>query len=208
MRYCQGAVLTLCLLVSSLALKIGSMTDPEITSEVFETLLEWLGPTREQGGEKYEVIRARLIKIFLKRGCSDPENLADKTVNRVILKLPEIKDGYKGDPLWYFISTARIVRLEALRNKEIPYESVPDFIVNPDPDFARECLQKCLALLPEDQRDLVLDYYVNEKGAKIDLHRKLAEELGLSANALRLRTHRIRGRLESCVLECLNAGAK
>lgn len=185
------------------------MTDREITSELFESLLDWLGPTRDEGAKKYEVIRDRLIKILLKKGCSDPEDLTDETVNRVTLKLPEIKESYVGNPLWYFVSVARRVWLESLRPKEIPYESVPEVVVqqrNPDP--ARECLQQCLTLLPPNQRELVLDYHLNRKKAKIDLHRTMAEELGLSPNALRLRIHRIRANLEKCVLECLNAAAK
>ena len=182
------------------------MTGPEITSELFEMLLAWLGATREEGAEKYETIRHRLIRIFLKRGCTDPESLADKTLNRVTLKLPEIKDTYIGDPLWYFIAVARLVRLEALRVREVSYELVPDRVTaTPDPDIARECLQKCLGILPAEQSDLLLDYYINEKRSKIELRRKMAEELGLSASALRLRMHRIRVTLEKCVLQCLNS---
>ena len=180
------------------------MPDQEITSELFENLLEWLGPTREEGARTYEDVRNRLIRILLKKGCSDPEDLADETVNRVTLKLPEIRAKYVGNPLWYFISVARIVWLESLRPKEIPYDSVPEVIVQPEVDFARECLRQCLTLLPPDQRDLVLDYHVNKRRAKIELHRKMADELGLSPNALRLRTHRIRIALEKCVLDCLN----
>src|SRR4051794_5959214 len=90
--------------ISSLAFSYELMTDPEITTELFETLLEWLGPDREKAAEKYETIRTRLIKIFVKKGCSDPDTLFDTTVNRVTLKLPEMVAGYVGDPLWYFIS--------------------------------------------------------------------------------------------------------
>jgi DNA-directed RNA polymerase specialized sigma24 family protein len=184
------------------------MADREITAELFENLLEWLGPTREESAGKYEVIRNRLIKILLKKGCTHPEDLADETVNRVTLKLPEIRAKYVGEPLWYFVSVARLVWLESLREKEIPYDSVPEARVMPQRDLARECLQHCLTLLPQDQRELVLDYHLNQKRAKVDLHRQMAEELGVSANALRLRTHRIRVGLEKCVLECLNGATK
>src|SRR4051812_1200925 len=34
--------------ISSLAFSYELMTDPEITTELFETLLEWLGPDREK----------------------------------------------------------------------------------------------------------------------------------------------------------------
>ena len=180
------------------------MTDPEITTELFEALLEWLGPDREKAAEKYETIRTRLIKIFVKKGCSDPDTLFDTTVNRVTLKLPEMVAGYVGDPLWYFISVGRNVFREWLRVKEIPYESVPQQIVEPDPDFALQCLQKCLDHLTAEDRDLVLDYHVDAKGAKIDLRRKLAEERGVTLNALRVKTFRLRSMLEKCVLECLS----
>lgn len=183
------------------------MTDREITSELFENLLEWLGPTREEGALKYEHIRRRLIAILSKKGCTDPESLADETVNRVTLKLPEIRETYVGNPLWYFIRVARLVWLESLKNREFSYENVPERVVKPETDFARECLRRCLARLPVEQRNLVLDYHMNNKRAKIDLHRKLAEELGLTTNALRLRTHRIRAGLEKCVIACLNGAA-
>lgn len=183
------------------------MTDREITSELFESLLEWLGPTREEGARKYEEVRNRLIRLFQKKGCTDPEDLADETVNRVTLKLPEIKETYVGNPIWYFISVARLVWKESLRLKEISYEHVPEKVIHPEVDAARECLRQCLTLLPADQRDLVLDYHVDSKRAKIDLRRQMAEELNLSTNALRLRIHRLRMVLEKCVLACLEGAA-
>ncbi|HEV2835062.1 MAG TPA: hypothetical protein VGW58_07085, partial [Pyrinomonadaceae bacterium] len=130
------------------------MTDREITSELFEGLLDWLGPTRDEAARKYEAIRDRLIKILLKKGCSDAEELADETVNRVTLKLPEIKESYVGNPLWYFVSVARRVWLEWLRSRQFQYDAVPEPLVREGrTDPARDCLQKCLAALPQNQRD-------------------------------------------------------
>jgi DNA-directed RNA polymerase specialized sigma24 family protein len=57
-------------------------------------------------------------------------------------------------------------------------------------------------LSPENRR-LVLEYYQNEKRAKIDHRRKLAEQLGIAVNALRIRAHRIRLQLQKCVQACL-----
>ena len=184
------------------------MTDREITAELFEALLEWLGPTPEEGAKKYEEIRNRLIRIFLKKGCTDPEDLADEVLNRVTLNALELKETYEGDPLWYFIKVAHDVWMESLHPKEIPFEEVPDPVIQPEVNFARECLRQCLTLLAVEQRDLVLDYHVNIKRAKIDLHRRMADELGLTTNALRLRVHRLRMGLEKCVLTCLNGAAK
>src|SRR5215216_2251273 len=67
-----------------------------LTSEEFDDLLSWLDPNRERAGSRYEEIRAGLIKRFRWRGCSDAEDLADKTINRVVKKLPEIRATYKG----------------------------------------------------------------------------------------------------------------
>src|SRR5207248_10441870 len=38
-----------------------------------------------------------------------------------------------------------------------------------------------------------------------DLHRRMAEELGISVGALRTRSHHIRRDLEKCVLQCANS---
>ena len=46
-----------------------------LTPELFEQLLDWLNPDREQAGRDYEALRRRLIKLFTCRGCSDPELL-------------------------------------------------------------------------------------------------------------------------------------
>ena len=73
-----------------------------LTQESFDALLNWLDPRREEAGQKYEDIRLRLIKIFTCRGCLEPEDLADETINRVSKKLPDIQDSYEGDPTRYF----------------------------------------------------------------------------------------------------------
>ena len=52
-------------------------------------------------------------------------------------------------------------------------------------------------------RELVLQYYQEEKQAKIDHRRRLAEQLGIALNALRIRAHRIRASLQECVQNCV-----
>lgn len=180
------------------------MNNQTITPESFEALLSWLGATRDEGARKYEAIRARLIGIFMKKGCTDPEDLADTTINRVINKVASLRADYVGDPANYFCGVARIVYLESRRRREITVEATavtPAFDINLSQ--TRECLHKCLSELPVQQRDLVMDYYVNEKREKIDSRQQLASELGISLNGLRIRAHRIRLSLEKCVVECI-----
>jgi len=180
------------------------MTDGELPPDPFKALFEWLGPTRDEGEKKYREIENRLHRILLKKGCTDPENCLGEAIDRVACKAPALKESYEGNPLWFFISVARNVHREHLNCREIPFETVPDTVIQPDVNPARECLRECLRHLDPDQRDLVLDYHVNIKKAKIDLHRSMAAELGLTTNALRLRIHRLRLGLEKCVLMCLN----
>ena len=54
-------------------------------------------------------------------------------------------------------------------------------------------------------RDLLMDYYQNDKQDKIDFRKTLARQLGIAANALRLRVHRLRTNVHTCLSNCLGA---
>jgi DNA-directed RNA polymerase specialized sigma24 family protein len=173
-----------------------------LTQQSFDALLDWLGPEREQAGQKYEQIRTRLIKIFTCRGCCEPELLADETINRVIKRLSDIRRDFKGDQARYFYGVASKVYLEYLRRREIVTTTLPPI------DSARveaefKCLEECLDHLTAENRELVLQYYQAERKAKIDQRKKQAEKLGIAPNALRIRAHRIRGTLQQCLEKCL-----
>lgn len=178
-----------------------------VSQENFDALLGWLAPNREGAGEKYEKIRARLIRFFAGRGCFEAEELADETINRVMLKLPQIIDHYSGEPALYFYGVADKIHLEWLRRRKKIQSLASDVDIpsrdetQPAPGY--ECLETCLGALPDDQRDLVVAYYQEEKGAKIRLRKGLAERLGIGTNALQIRMHRIRSSLLRCVESCV-----
>lgn len=169
----------------------------------FERLLSWLDPDREAAAAKYLHIRSRLIKILIRKGCWEPEDVVDETFDRVAQKVDDLKETYIGDPAAYFGGVARNVYLEWLRKKSTP-PPVPD-IVPPDEETGPEydCLDDCLKHLAPKNRVLVLEYYQDDKQAKIDRRKALAEREGLEMEALRLRVHRIRKVLRVCVSECL-----
>ena len=173
-----------------------------ITQEAFDGLLAWLDPDRDRAAQKYETVRTRLIKIFACRGCGEADDLADETINRVTAKLNEIVDTYVGDPALYFYGVANKVYLEYLR-KRPAVESPPLRESSDDLEAEYACLEKCMDQLPRESRRLVLEYYQDEKRAKIERRRKLAEELGIAVNALRIRAHRIRQQLQQCVQVCV-----
>lgn len=173
-----------------------------LTQAAFDSLLVWLDADREQAGRKYEHIRQRLIKLFTCRGRPDAEELADETINRVTLKAVEVSKGYTGDPAFYFYGVAQKVFLESLRAR--PPVVVPQPIPKSEEvEKEFECLERCMQELPPVNRELVLEYYQNDKRAKIDHRKKLAEKLGIAQNALRIRAHRIRATLQQCVKGCL-----
>ena len=178
-----------------------------LTQEAFDQLLAWLDPNRDQAGKKYEEIRLRLIKIFTCRGCTEPEALADETINRVTNKVQAIADDYTGDPALYFYGVAHKVHLEYLRKKPAPAPAPPpmEHEVEAEPEY--DCLEHCIERLTRDHRELVLQYYQEEKQAKINHRKRLAEQLGIALNALRIRAFRIRAALLQCVQDCLEQRA-
>src|SRR6185503_8312220 len=121
-------------------------------------------------------------------------------------KLPEIQATYSGEPARYFYGVANKIHLEYTRRKPVP--PLPE----PQTDDEQEeleyaCLDRCVAKLTAENRELVLSYYQEEKHAKIEHRRMLASRLGIAANALRIRAHRIRASLQQCVKECLQQTA-
>lgn len=186
--------------------------DYVITQESFDGLLCWLDANREQAAQKYEKIRIRLIKIFACRGCGEADYLADETINRVTVKVDSIASSYSGDPALYFYGVAQKVHLEYLRSRPVLQEPLDSGreprsinVTESDTDIEQEyiCLDRCMDQLPRESRHLVLEYYREEKRAKINRRRKLADELGIAVNALRIRAHRIRLQLQQCVQSCL-----
>jgi RNA polymerase sigma factor (sigma-70 family) len=173
-----------------------------LSQESFDALLDWLAPDREQAGLKYEEIRERLISIFICRGCYEAEELADETMNRVSSKVPEISQTYSGDPALYFYAVANNIHLESLRRKPSLLPPIRP-IDSSELEEQFRCLESCLDTLTPDNRELVIQYYQDEKKAKINRRKLLAQRLGVGQNALRIRACRIRAALLKCVEKCL-----
>jgi len=170
----------------------------------FDDLLAWLDPDRDVAARKYETIRAGLIRIFVAKGFSDAEDLADEVITRVIRRLPEIRDGYVGEPARYFHGVARHLILETYRRKEIAIDVSPvAWLQTTNRSDEYDCLMRCLQFLAREKRELILDYYVYEGHDKVEQHKIMAQELGISKGALRLRAHHIRSGLETCVRQCV-----
>lgn len=174
-----------------------------VTQEQFDLLLAWLGNDRDSAGRKYETIRSGLVRIFVSKGFSDAEDLADETINRVIMRLPDIKAKYSGEPARYFHGVARNVIRESNRRKEIAVGVIEGRVEPPpEPRDTHDCLGHCLDRLPANKRDLILDYYLYDGHDKVQHHKQMAGQLHITEGAFRSRAYQIRLYLQNCMLRC------
>ena len=175
----------------------------EVTREKFASFLEWLNPDRDLAGEEYERLRFRLCTFFSQRRCTFADELADETINRVIVKVSEENIENK---IAYCYGVAKNVFRESLR-KERPHVDIDEVTIAAkrpeEQSFSGECLDKCLNKLSSENRNLLLDYFSEAKLAKIQLHRRISESLKTTQTALRMRVMRIKQKLSVCVRECM-----
>lgn len=177
----------------------------DLTQNSFDELLDWLDPDRDKAGVKYERVRSKLITIFTNRGCTEAEDLADETINRVGKRVSEIRPGYVGDPMNYFYGVANKIHLEYCRKPRPPIvpEPVASLDYSEEFEMEYECLLRCIQELSLQNRDLVVRYYQGEKRAKINCRKELAKQMGIALNALRIRAYRLRAELQRCVAKCV-----
>jgi DNA-directed RNA polymerase specialized sigma24 family protein len=179
-----------------------------LTQQAFDKLLVAFSINREDAGSQYELMRRRLIRFFEWRSVDRAEELADETINRVARR---IVDGQAIDNLRsYFYGVARMVLMEARKERErapLPLDEAPE-IRNERTDIEESdrrfnCFDRCLESLAPENRQLIMEYYREERRAKIALRQQLAERYRIQPNALRIRAHRIRMSLEMCITGCL-----
>jgi DNA-directed RNA polymerase specialized sigma24 family protein len=185
-----------------------SKSEWTLSAEALARFLACLDPDSDRAGEKYESLRLTLMKFFDWRGAQFPEEYADETINRVIRKLDE-GETFRDIPT-YCQGVARLVLLEKLKGPESRRADFEELhhvaLVAPDPeekDEKQDCFERCLKELPVESRQLILQYYGDEKREKINRRLSMAERLGIPLNALRSRAQRIRNRLEECVNGCV-----
>jgi DNA-directed RNA polymerase specialized sigma24 family protein len=172
---------------------------------MFANFLAWLNPEGDHAGEEYERLRFRLNTFFSQRHCRFAEELVDETINRVILKSSQEKIENK---LAYCYGVAKNVYRESLRKERdhLDIDEVQIAAKAPvvEQSFPRECLDKCLAELSLENRNLILDYFSEVKLAKIEMHRRISESLEMTQTALRMRVMRIKQKLRICIQECMS----
>ena len=191
-----------------------------MTAAAFDRILAELDPDRERAGERYEFIRQKLMKFFQWRGCPAPEDYTDRTIDRVARRLEEGAEVQGRDPYLFFHGTAiNVLRehwkeserhgvdaLDDLAPSKTPAEDPLEMRTRQeerlDHEVKLECLNECVRSLPSEQIEMIQQYHQHDGGAKIEQRKKLAAQLNIPLNALRIRTYRIRQELEACILNC------
>jgi DNA-directed RNA polymerase specialized sigma24 family protein len=199
----------------------GRKRDWALSPRAFQHLLRWLDEGVDSCGEKYLEAQRRLVAYFDRKNCPAPDDLADEALNRVARRLEE-EGAIEGEsPARYCYIVARFVFLEYAR--AAPKAAEPFDEASPrqrvsvgvaaapagDEGEAKEamldCLGGCVEKLEPPAREIITRYYVGTGRMKIENRRALAEELGITANALSIRACRIRDKLEDCVRRCVGA---
>jgi RNA polymerase sigma factor (sigma-70 family) len=169
--------------------------------DAFDGLLSSLGPDRDIAADQYLRIRRDLARLFQWRGCSTPDEYADEAINRCARKIAEGEE--IRDVRTYSIGVARMLAREMGReraNKVVCLHEGPEPHAPPEaesePEIREECLRHCLAQLSPENRDLILNYYRDDKGEKIKIRKELMQRFGISASTLRMRALRIREKLQ------------
>ncbi|MEJ7625129.1 MAG: hypothetical protein WKF34_14145 [Pyrinomonadaceae bacterium] len=184
--------------------------DWQLTESALNGLLATLDVDPGLAGKEYERLRIRLIRLFEWRGAETPEDLADETLNRTARK---IEEGLKIESISNFVGgVARNVLREFYAGRERERKNNADLAHHMDDvptdevDGRVPCFRECLDDLAEEQSQLLIDYYNWTDMPKIRHRQELAARAGETANALRIRVHRIRQELDKCIQHCLAKG--
>jgi DNA-directed RNA polymerase specialized sigma24 family protein len=183
------------------------------TEQAFDRLLAALDADRERAAERYEDLRRTLVRFFEWRGAPFPEEHADETFDRVARRLAEGVD--VANIGGYAYTVAKLVLLESRKGPDSRRSRVDLATRAAPPADDREaaeirlaCLDHCLRALPRDGHTLIVEYYRDDRRARIETRRAMSARLGINAEALANRAQRLRDKLQGCVSGCLAAGER
>lgn len=179
-----------------------------LTAEGFGKFLRWLSEDDERAVAEYQLVRMKLVRYFTHKGCADPDELFDKTVDIVVGKIDTCVDC--PSPLAFCFGVAKNIVRQDLRERKSA--RLDENIVSPTQagpeihELELRCLDRCIDQLSAGDRDIVIRYYQGQGRDKIETRRLLADGIG-GMNALRIRMYRARRDLRVCVNDCIRQSA-
>jgi DNA-directed RNA polymerase specialized sigma24 family protein len=165
----------------------------------WDRFLTLFNPDRDLAAVEYEKVRQTLLTFFRSRGCWDPEQCADETVDRTMRHIDEVRR-----LIPFMRGVARRVASEVLRTRQNQLGAnelnrLVSTRVYSDEKVTRErhleCLDRCLQLLAPADREFILAYHGHEKAEKIEIKKCMAKSFGISREGLRVRAFRLRREL-------------
>jgi DNA-directed RNA polymerase specialized sigma24 family protein len=166
-----------------------------------------LDQNRDTAGRLYEDLRRRLILFFRLRRPQEAEDLADTVLDRVARKIAEGTQIEKVE--FYIVGVARFVLRERTAASEHEARARQEMIhvqkmqvalpVELPVETSVLALEDCLKGLGERDRSMILSYYGSDGDGRVRVRQELAQQLGISLNALHNRALRLRKQLERCV---------
>jgi hypothetical protein len=172
-----------------------------------QRLLVSLDPDPDRAAERYRDLHEGLSALFHYWGAIETAELADRTLDRVALKLEEGVVVAPEAVGRYARAIARMILHESHRAREKEQRTLAEFDRMKVPDAHRhrvvEALEECLQTLAAEERRLITDYYAAEGPEATHVRQRLAVRIGTSWTALRIRVLRLRQRLEACVSQVM-----
>lgn len=171
----------------------------------FDALLDLLSENREEAGEKYERLRAGLLRYFRYKGCFEPSELVDETFDRVARRADTFDPDLSEHPERFFYGFASrialeyrrgLARLVPLDGSEPANNSIVEERIN---DSDLEHLERCLGALETADFELITEYHSLDGQARIELRQKMCVRLNATPTAVYARVSRIRTKLKRCI---------
>lgn len=161
-------------------------------------VLALLGEEPARAEELYRQLRERLLRFFEWNRCASPEDMAHETICRALRRFSEGQVLHAENPHSYFFGVAKNLLREQWKCAAREPLQLPDDFEGkgspPEPGVLypveqRILLGQSLRRLPPEESDLIVRYF--SEGSD-----QLCATTGLSPNAIRIRVHRIRKKLE------------
>lgn len=170
----------------------------------FDALLRALDADTEAAGVAYRQLHQRLIHFFRLNNASDPEAMADEALDRLARRIGELQAEDIGSPQAFALGIGRHLLQEDRRRHRRESEAASEWAAlalanDGHHEELLQALDHCMAVMREDQQQLLRSYYQWTGRQKIEHHRQLAERLGLTLNAMRNRLMRARAELDKCI---------
>jgi hypothetical protein len=187
-----------------------------VRENTLRRLLDLLDPDPASAALEYKRLHERVSRYFEWNSVEDPTALADEAMDRLADRAS--RSAVEGsariqNASAFLLGVARLLLQEDLRRRQkravaVREWSAREHTAGPQAEIMDRALAHCLAGMPVDRRALLEQYYAQSGSEKIQRRQKLAQNLGLTLNALRNRALRARQELEDKIRAYLDQETK